>query len=299
MGQPPFFSLIVPTYNRPKQLAACLQSLARLQYPRDCFEVIVVDDGSAVPLDTVVDLVKDQIKVTLLRQPHAGPAAARNAGVARAQGDLLAFTSDDCLPAPDWLQTLAARFATVEPDCAVGGKILNACHDNLYSAASHLLIEYLYAYYNAVPAHARFFTPNNLTLPRERFSGLGGFDTSFVRGTGEDREFCDRWLRHGCRLIYAAEVLVSHAHALTLRGFWRQHFNYGRGSYRYHLTRSQRDSGRIQLEPWRFYLNLLRSPLSQARKKRKLQLVVALGMAQVANAAGFFWESRRKRNYAS
>jgi GT2 family glycosyltransferase len=176
---------------------------------------------------------------------------------------------------------------------------VNAVHDNLYSTASHLLIEYLYSYYNAVPEHARFFTPNNLTLPRGHFSGLGGFDPSFVRGTGEDREFCDRWLRCGYRLIYAPEVQVSHVHALTFRTFWRQHVNYGRGSYRYHLTRSQRDAGPIEFEPLRFYLNLLRSPLAKAREKRRLRLIVALGIAQVANAAGFFWESRRTQDYAA
>ncbi len=295
--QRPFFSIIVPTYNRPKQLTACLQSLARLQYPRDRFEVIVVDDGSAVPLEAVVALANPQLEVTLLRQPHAGPAAARNAGAARAKGEFLAYTGDDCTPAPDWLQTLAARFATAT-DCAVGGRILNALHDNPYATASHLLIDYLYSYYNACPGQACFFTPNNLTLPKDRFRVIGGFDASFVRGTGEDREFCDRWLRHGYRMLYSPEVLVFHAHTLTFRTFWRQHFNYGCGSLRYRLTRAQRDSGRIKLEPFWFYVNLLRYPLSGVREKKRLRLVVLLGVSQVANAAGFFWESRRKLEHA-
>ncbi len=44
MDKKPFFSIIIPTYNRPEQLAACLKSLTRLDYPQDCFEVIIVDD---------------------------------------------------------------------------------------------------------------------------------------------------------------------------------------------------------------------------------------------------------------
>src|SRR5713226_6572342 len=103
--QRPFFSIIVPTYNHPKQLAACLQSLARLEYPRDRFEVIVVDDGGAAALEAVVAPFKNQIDVMLLRQSHSGPAAARNTGAARAKGEFLAFTGADCTPATNWLQT--------------------------------------------------------------------------------------------------------------------------------------------------------------------------------------------------
>lgn len=292
--EPPLFSIIIPAYNRPRQLTTCLAALAHLDYPRSRFEVIVADDGSDAPLETVIAPFHDRLDVLLLRQPHAGPAAARNTGATRAKGDFLAYTGDDCTPAPDWLQTLAARLATAAPDYAVGGKILNALDDNPYATASCLLIDYLYSYYNAVPDHARFFTPNNLTLPRDCFSVMGGFDASFVRGAGEDREFCNRWLRHGYRMVYSPEVLVYHAHALTFRTFWRQHFSYGCGSLRYHLTYAQRDSGRIELEPFWFYLNLLRYPFSGSREKKRLRLIALLGVSQVANATGFFWESRRK-----
>ena len=196
----PFFSVIIPTYNRPHQLVVCLQSLAQLNYSRDRYEVIVVDDGSAVSPQHVIALFRDRFEIAILTQSHAGPATARNAGAARARGDFLAFTGDDCTPTPDWLQALEARCAKV-PDCALGGKVLNALLDNSYSIATHLLVEYLYSYYNAHPDDARFFTPNNLALPADRFQKMGGFDPSFVMGTGEDRDFCDRWLRHGYRMV--------------------------------------------------------------------------------------------------
>ncbi|MDO9116998.1 MAG: glycosyltransferase [Nitrospira sp.] len=290
----PFFSIIVPTYRRTQQLATCLASLAKLEYPGDRFEVIVVDDGGGGALDAVVAAVRDLLPVTLLRQPHVGPSGARNAGAVKAKGEYLVFTADDCMPAVNWLSTLAMRVAA-EPDSAVGGAIINAFPDNHYSMATHLLIEYLYSYYNALPGAAQFFTPNNLVVPTDRYHAIGGFDESFVRATGEDREFCNRWTRHGYRMVYAPEVIVTHAHPLTFRAFVRQHFNYGRGTFRYRTMQASPRNGQMSLEPMSFYLNLLRASRSVARTKRKVQLTLLLGVSQVANAAGFVWESMERR----
>ena len=285
----PFISIIVPTYDRPRQLATCLESLSCLDYPRDRFEVIVVDDGSPMPPEDVVDSFHDRLDVTLLTHPHAGPAAARNTGAARAKGEFLVFTDDDCGPAPDWLQALAARFARV-PDHAIGGRTLNALPDNPYSTASHLLVAYLYTYYNADPDQTRFFTSNNLALPADRFHATGGFDTTFPRAAAEDRDLCDRWLNHGYGMTYAPEVIVYHAHALTFRTFWQQHFDYGRGAFRFRQARAQRGQGSIRVEPLSFYLNLLRYPFLQARSRQGLLLAALLMMSQVANLAGFLSE---------
>jgi glycosyltransferase involved in cell wall biosynthesis len=290
MGQEqPFFSIIVPTYARPRQVAACLQSLVHLDYPRDRFEVVVVDDGSETPPEVVVAPFHDHLNITLLTQLHAGPAAARNTGAVQAKGKFLAFTDDDCAPAHDWLQALAERFATT-PDPTIGGQILNALPDNPYSTASQVLIDYLYAHYNADPNQARFFASNNLALPADRFHAIGGFDTTLPLAAGEDRKFCDRWLHHGNRMIYAPEVLIYHAHPLTFRTFWRQHFNYGRGAFRFHQARARRGKRRIRLEPLSFYLNLLWYPFSQARSRQALLLTALLVMSQVASTAGFVWQ---------
>jgi GT2 family glycosyltransferase len=294
MTQPPLFSIIVPTYARPAQLAACLQSLARLDYPRDRFEVVVVDDGSPTPPAEVIAAFSGHMDVTLLAQAHAGPAAGRNAGAAQAQGEYLAFTDDDCAPAADWLHALAARLAPA-PGCAVGGRTINALPDNPYSTASQLLIDYLYSYYNAEPDRACFLTSNNLALPAALFRAGGGFDAGFPRAAAEDREFCDRWLRRGQRMAYAPEALVYHAHRLTLRAFWRQHFNYGRGAFHFHQVRARRGQERLRMEPRQFYLNLVRHSFSQAQGGRALLLALLLIMSQAANAAGFFREGATRR----
>jgi GT2 family glycosyltransferase len=289
MTQPPFFSIIIPTYTRPAQLAACLRSLARLDYPRDRFEVVVVDDGSPTPPAEIVTGFSGQMEVTLLARVHAGPAAGRNAGAAQARGEYLAFTDDDCAPAPDWLHALAARLAPA-PECAVGGRTINALPDNPYSTASQLLIDYLYAYYNAEPDRACFLTSNNLALPAALFRAGGGFDAGFPRAAAEDREFCDRWLQRGQRMAYAPQALVYHAHGLTLRTFWQQHFNYGRGAFHFHQVRTRRGQERPRMEPRQFYLNLVRHPFSQAQGGRALLLASLVILSQAANAAGFFRE---------
>jgi len=163
-------------------------------------EVVVVDDGSPAPLAEIVDPFQKQLNVKLVVQRQAGPAAARNAGAAHAHGQFLAFTDDDCAPESGWLNHLAKGLRQ-NPAAAVGGRTLNALDDNVYSAASQWLIDYMYDYYNAAQPAPKFFTSNNLALPAAAFRELGGFDTSFPLAAGEDRELCDRWRFRGGELL--------------------------------------------------------------------------------------------------
>jgi len=286
----PLFSIIIPTYDRPKQLSTCLKSLAGLHYPRDRFEVIVVDDGSETPPETVVSPFYKKMNVTLLTRSHAGSAATRNTGATHAKGKFLAFTDDDCMPAPDWLQVLAAHF-TEKQDCIVGGRTINLLTNNIYSAMSQLIVDIVYRHYNSNPNQSRFFTSNNMALPTDHFFAIGGFNPNF--NTSEDREFCDRYLYHGFKLIYAPEAIVYHAHALKLLTFCKQHFNYGRGAFRFHLTRFRRGAGSL-FEDSKFHLNLrnwLLYPFSQVQGSQAISLAMLLLTWQLVNAAGFFWEA--------
>ena len=288
-----FFSIIIPTYMRPEQLAVCLRSLARLDYPRDRFEVIVVDDGSRKPPHGVIAEFHANLDVMLLTQTHAGPATARNTGAAQAKGEILVFTDDDCEPAADWLQTLAQRFAG-KSQCAVGGRTINALPQNIYATASQMLIDYLYGYYNADPLHARFLISNNFAFPSDRFHGIGGFDTTFTRAGGEDRELCHRWVQKGHRMIYAKEALVYHTHALSLRSFFQQHFNYGYGASHFHCLRNGHGQRRIELEPLAFYTDLLRYPFLKSIGLRSLLVAILFLVSQSANGIGYF--SNRQLN---
>lgn len=279
------FSIIIPTYNRPMQLDSCLASLARLDFPKDRYEVVVVDDGGATSMETIVEPYRQIMNMTLLVQENAGPAVARNNGVAHSRGMFIAFMDDDCAPDRDWLTKLSERLLA-DPERMYGGKVFNALDKNIYSAASQLLIDYLYGYYNSELERARFFTSNNMAMARDIFDAVGGFDTNFPGVFGEDRELCDRWQNFGYGLSYVPEAIVCHYHELTFWTYCRQHFFYGGGAVRFHEGRSKRKQERLRLEPLAFYLELIISAWKMKRP-RLLSLTALLVISQVANAVGF------------
>jgi glycosyltransferase involved in cell wall biosynthesis len=289
-----FFSIVIPTYNRPERLQTCLKSLTGLNYPRDRFEVVVIDDGSAEPLDAVVAPFKEVLNLQFLRQTNAGPASARNLGAANAKGEFLVFTDDDCQPAPNWLQAMESHF-NQHPDSLLGGHTVNELSGNIYSEASQLLVDYLYEYYNRDPDKAAFFTSNNFALSRKRFCEIGYFDTTFPLAAGEDRELCDRWLQYNYPMLYVPDALVYHAHKLSLKRFWRQHFNYGRGAFHFHQVRAKRNSQPMKVEPLSFYTDLLRYPFSAAGNHPGILLAGLFFLSQVANVVGFFWERSQRQ----
>lgn len=282
-----FFSIVVPTYARPEQLATCLESLTHLDYPGDRFEVIVVDDGSPNPLNEVVKPFQAQLTIQLIRQDNAGPASARNTGAYHAGGDFLIFIDDDCQIHPNSLKVIATYFHD-HPEVLLGGDTINKLSDNIYSAASQLLLDYLYSYYNADCHQPSFFTSNNMALARDKFQQIGGFNTNFSLAAAEDREFCDRWLHQGNKMIYIPEVTVYHAHQLTLKTFCFQHFNYGCGAFRFYQARTQGTNENIKVEPIKFYLNLLRYPFVQKSSQPEILLTILFLISQFANVAGFF-----------
>jgi GT2 family glycosyltransferase len=290
----PFFSIIIPTYNRTELLVSCLQSLTYVDYPQDSLEVIVVDDGSETPPEAIIAQFRNQLPVKLLKQPNAGPSAARNLGSEHAKGDILAFTDDDCIIAPDWLHVLSNRFADT-PASMIGGKTINNVPHNPYSATSQIIIDVVYRHYNSDYDHAKFVASNNLAVTANLFKRIGGFDSTFR--FSEDRELCCRWLNHGYQIIYLPEALVYHNKALTLHSFWRQHFNYGRGAYRFHQKRINHKWGNFQTE-FKFHLNFrnwLLTPFSQVKGTQSVLIALLMVSWQTANVSGFFWEGIRHK----
>lgn len=291
-GALPTFSVIIPTFNRPQPLANCLRAVSRLNYPGERFEVIVVDDGSAAsadPANVVRQFHADRLDLRLLRQPNAGPAAARNKGVAAARCECVAFTDDDCEPHPDWLLRLGEALRR-EPDALVGGQCRNALPSRLCATASHTIIEVVHAHFNRDPARAFFFPSDNMAASRQRLMEIGGFDPAFR--WSEDRDLCDRWSARGWPLVIALDALVDHAHVMGLGGFVRQHFGYGRGAWRFHRARARRRSGRLEVAGG-FYAKCFAAPWSQPRWHRAAALTMLMGVWQLANTAGFAFEALR------
>ncbi len=286
----PRVTVVVPSYNRPDQLRACVEALQRQTLPPADFEVVVVDDGSPTPgADALAGLDPAGPAVRVIRQPNAGPSVARNRGVCEAIGALIAFTDDDCRPDPDWLEALM-RSADARPDCLVGGTTYNGLPELLFSEASQFVVDLVYEHFNHHRDHAYFLTSNNLICSRARFLEMGGFDTGFDRAGAEDRDFCDRWRLAGRGIVWEPSARIEHRHPQNLRKYVDLHYRYGRGARRYHANRLRRDSGTVHEDvafhrslPWRVWGQLGRycSPW------RRLQVVWALGLWQLANCAGF------------
>ena len=280
------FSVVVPTYNRPASLKTLLEALSQQEYPREGFEVIVVDDGGDGACGPIVQEYENRLNITHLVQENAGPGAARNLGAKQAAGQYLAFTDDDCIPAADWLRILSGGLAG-SPDAICGGRTINRLKTNLYCEATQLLLDYLYENYSPESVPGGFFTANNLAINRETFLKTGGF-TAALR-FGEDREFCYRCSLQGYKFVHAPQAVVEHAHDVSLASFLKLHFNYGNGTYQFRRDCYSKGFPSVAISPLSWYLKLVASGVNSSPTLRGLLLTVLLGLMQTASAAGYLW----------
>jgi glycosyltransferase involved in cell wall biosynthesis len=290
MADTPTVTIVVPTFARPAQLRRCLDGIARLEPATFSFEVVVVDDGGPEPLDPLIASYADALDVRLIRQSRAGPAAARNAGVARARGLFLAFIDDDCSPAPGWLSTFVRELER-DDRRLLGGRVENALPENPYSTASEHISQFVYEYNRTGGAIEPFFTTNNIALAATLFGVVGGFGTCIPSATAEDKEFCDRWRAHGLALTHVPSAVVHHAHDLTFARFVRQHFDYGRGILAFRLIRRRRAASAFLPEPLKFYTGLVLSPMYRPSPLGRWRLIALLVTSQLATLAGALREA--------
>jgi len=318
----PTISVVIPTYRRHDALARCLEAIARQTLAKHEFEVIVVDDGSGNPPRAVIERVAAQLHITLLTRDNGGPGAARNTGVAAAFGTWVAFTDDDCLPEPKWLAELlhvatahttahttththahttahatahttahATAHTTAHTTALVGGRVENALTGNVFAEASQLLTAWLRTWYSHPDRYARLtFTTNNMLFAREQFERIGGFDTTSLADTAEDRDLCDRWRAQGWPLVHAPHAVVRHAHRMSFGGFVAQHHNYGRGAVYFHRAAGRVPSQARKPETLRFYFGLLQAPFTKHNPLRAFGFSLLLLLAQVAYVGGYFSE---------
>jgi glycosyltransferase involved in cell wall biosynthesis len=292
-GAGPQISVIIPSFARPDALRRCLAALARQTCARERFEVIVVDDGSPAPLDAAVAGFRESFELTLLRQENAGPGPARNRGAASARGSLLAFTDDDCLPEPGWLEAMARQHAATPADL-LGGRLVNHDPGNRYAEASQFILDGAYRFHADYPDSGRFFASNNMAVPARDFAALGGFDGAFSIAS-EDRDLCDRWEFSGRVLRFVDDAVVRHDPSLTLARFARQHFNYGRGAFSYQRARMRRGSGRpaLALSAHGRFLRSVVQGFGQRPRVGRLHLAGLLLLWQVVNLAGYLYGAAR------
>ena len=285
-------SIIVPTYGRPHSLAELMASLACLEYPSSQFEVIVVDDGSKIPVQGVISDFKTRLNTLLLRQPNGGPGAARNRGAQEARGRFLIFTDDDCRPERFWLRALSDALNESER-VVCGGRAVNGLPANIYSEATQLLADYLLKHYSPVQTYGGFFPSNNLALSRTAFWEAGGFDPSLR--FGEDRDFCCRCAALGYSFVVAHDAIVRHAHPLTLRSFLRLHYCYGEGTFRFRRGCAAKGLPRVKISPPSWYGRLVLAGLREHSRLSGARLMFLLMASQAAVGAAMIrgWLGRR------
>ena len=282
------FSIIIPTYNRPAQLERCLDSLAQLNYPASAVEVIVVDDGSTVSYEKVRS---KHPETRWLRVENGGPANARNRGADIAKGRWLGFTDDDCQPDTEWLNTFREVFE-LDQNVLLGGSTPALPNSSTYDQVSQFVTYLVYLHYNRDAKDSSFFASNNIAVSRELFVKVGGFDCTHTKNAAEDRTFCNVVKSSGYPLKWIEEAIVYHHPQLTLSRYTKMYFRYGRGAYTYHRSRR---AGRMR-EDLHFHRDLLKLILRGWKKHPDLPLIPTIGLIgvwQVANLAGFLWQSLR------
>lgn len=213
-------SVIVPSYNSSRELRRCLEALSDQTVPRDSYEVIVVDDGSLDDPGAVVE----PFDVRLVRQDHAGPAAARNHGVQCSKGELLLFTDSDCAPQRDWIEAMRKPF---QDPTVVGAK-------GIYGTKQRGLIpRFVQAEFEEKYDRMRgastidFVDTYSAGYRRAIFLENGGFDPSFPGTSAEDVEFSFRLSQKGYKMVFAPEAIVYHRHPSSLWRYLYRKFRFG------------------------------------------------------------------------
>jgi GT2 family glycosyltransferase len=216
----PKASVIVAAYNAAATLGECLASLKDLDYPD--YETIVVDDGST---DATAQIA-EQAGARVVRLDHRGLAAARNAGIEAASGDLIAFIDADARADSDWLYHLAEAIVR-RGAAAAGGP--NFPPEPAGSGAAAM------ASAPGIPREVRSGDDRlsqlcgcNMAVTRDALSRVGGFDPAFT-SAGDDVDLSWRLAEADGLLAYAPGAVVIHERRARLDAYLAQQRGYGRG----------------------------------------------------------------------
>jgi glycosyltransferase involved in cell wall biosynthesis len=229
-------SVVVASRGRNAMLSNLLLSLDSMTPAIG--EVVVVDDGSRVPVaDSIVDKGWSfRLKIIRNDAPR-GPAFARNQAVHRSRGRILLFTDDDCLVDPTWAGHLVAHLEKgPEGLGGVGGCVIAAGHDlfSRYYEFNRILDPR--AHDSEHPSRIPYMVTANCGIRRETYMRAGGFDSDMKIAGGEDVALSLKISKLGLFFERDERAKVRHRFKPGLRSFWRTFFNYGRGG-RYVMDR--------------------------------------------------------------
>ncbi len=219
LARQPKVSIVVASYNGARTLTACLDSLTRLNYPD--YEVILVDDGST---DVTPETARQYPQIRCLRQAHQGLSVARNAGIAAATGEIVAFTDSDCRADEDWLYYLVGDLLR-GGFTGIGGHNFLPPEDS-FVAAAVLVSPGGPAHVMLTDREAEHIPGCNMAFYKWALEEAGGFDPIFTKA-GDDVDICWRVQERGHKIGFSAAGFVWHYRRSTVQAYLRQQAGYG------------------------------------------------------------------------
>lgn len=281
-------SVIIPTRNRRELLKECLNCLLNQDFPKDDYEIIVVDDGSSDGTKELLDELSANIKC--FRQERKGPATARNVGIKKSKGDVIAFLDDDCLVERSWVTQMVEYQRRLPETIGVAGKF-RVMKSNPVSEFSLSLED------RTSMDDARYFKPsliNHTSFKKKVFERIM-FNESFHDAAGEDVEFNYRLYRENLKVLFAPNIIARHHYPMRLGAMLKQQFGFGknrvktlRGSADYPFDRSNTVTYIMKRLATPFFDPVLRFRYALRRKKKYPVLFLLLGyLQQLAYWGGF------------
>jgi len=225
----PTVSIVIPTYNRASFLEKCLLPLLQQSYPLERYEVIMIDDGST---DDTVSRAQTLVRgwpgvFRLLQQANAGPASARNTGLAASTADIIAFVDSDCAVQHDWLNELVTAIGASNAD-GIGGPIIGGDIDNWVA-------RYLEAvkFYRHRVQHGQvdYLVTTNTAFKRAALLAIGGFAADSPDVWAEDVDLSFKLKAAGYTLaVTNAAPMIHYGTLNTVRALINKLYIYGRGN---------------------------------------------------------------------
>ncbi len=203
----PLVSVIVPTFRDWTRLRLCLDALERQTYPRDHYEVIVVNNDPEDPPPSL----KWPAFCTVIQERKAGSYSARNAGVSKSRGTVLAFTDSDCIPDRFWIESMVAALEAGTD--RVGGKIEIFPRSERWTLAE--IHDKAFAFPQKKLTSQGVAVTANMAVHRTVFDTVGRFNEALL--SGGDIEWGQRARARGFAIEYCQYAIVKHPAQHTVR----------------------------------------------------------------------------------
>lgn len=227
------FSIIIPLFNRPDEINELLTSLCEQNYK--LFEVIVVEDGSSLKSNEIVNKYKDRLSINYLEKANSGPGLSRNAGAELALYDWLIFFDSDCIIPNNYLENVVSYLSNRQTDAYGGPDAALPSFTNIQKAINYSMTSFFTtggirgSKKSMDKFHPRSF---NLGVTKEAFNSIGGYGKMRF---GEDIDFSLRLLKAGFKTVLIPEAFVYHKRRATFRQFFKQVYNSGIARINLHL----------------------------------------------------------------